>query len=71
MRFLFEAFLRFSLDTLLSFQEDEFEILCPTGLNLIGIVQDRGTQKISISKKKWCLSFLDGAKVLTFCKKKA
>jgi len=71
MRFLFEAFLGFSLDTLLSFQEVESEILCPTGVNLIGIIQDQGKQKISISKKKWCSSFLNGAKFLTFFKKKA
>jgi hypothetical protein len=56
---------------LLFFQVYEFEILCPTGINLIVIVQDQGKQKISISKNKWCSSFLEGAKVLTFCKKKA
>jgi hypothetical protein len=65
MRSLFEVFLRCSLATLLFFQKYDFEILCPTGLNLKESVEDKGKQKIFMRKNKWCLSLLDGAEVLT------
>jgi hypothetical protein len=40
---LFAAFLGFSSDTLLSFQEDACELGCPTGFDLIESVADPGT----------------------------